>query len=84
MIFPLNENEWLDSDNDGEGNNQDENDDNDHLTDFVEKLGNELNLLEFESFIFNDEMNHYLTMTDWDGVPDVLEIALKQSYENQI
>lgn len=32
-IFPLDENEWLDSDNDGIGNNADPNDDNDDLMD---------------------------------------------------
>lgn len=32
-VFPLDENEWIDSDNDGIGNNADPNDDNDDLTD---------------------------------------------------
>ena len=34
--FPLNKDEWYDSDGDGIGNNQDDNDDNDFMLDWVE------------------------------------------------
>ena len=50
--FPLNESEWLDSDNDGDGNNKDDNDDNDRLSDFIEKLGKDLNLWNLNPLIY--------------------------------
>jgi gliding motility-associated-like protein len=81
-FFPLNENEWLDSDNDGEGNNQDQNDDNDHLSDFIEKLGNDLNLWNLNPLVYNHDTS-LPNDEDWDGVPDVLENALKQSFQNK-
>ena len=82
--FPLNSKEWLDSDNDGEGNNQDENDDNDHFTDFVEKLGDELNISgwNLNPLIFDDE-TEAPNDEDWDGVPDILESAISQAYETK-
>ena len=79
-FFPLNENEWLDSDNDGEGNNQDQNDDNDHLSDFIEKLGNDLNLWDLNPLIYDHETS-LPNDEDWDGVPDTLENKLKQLYQ---
>jgi gliding motility-associated-like protein len=82
--FPLNSKEWLDSDNDGEGNNQDENDDNDHFSDFVEKLGDELNVSgwNLNPLIFDDE-TEAPNDEDWDGVPDILESAISQAYETK-
>ena len=38
-VFPLDKYEWIDSDADGEGNNRDNNDDNDAVIDFWEKIG---------------------------------------------
>ncbi|MDC0001052.1 gliding motility-associated C-terminal domain-containing protein [Flavobacteriaceae bacterium] len=81
-FFPLNENEWLDSDNDGEGNNQDQNDDNDRLSDFIEKLGNDLNLWNLNPLIYDHETS-LPNDEDWDGVPDVLENALKLLFQNK-
>lgn len=80
--FPLDESEWLDSDNDGEGNNRDNNDDNDHLSDFIEKLGNELNLWNLNPLIRDDETS-IPNDEDWDGVPDSLEAYIQQEFQNE-
>ena len=82
--FPLNSKEWLDTDNDGEGNNQDENDDDDHFSDFVEKLGDELNVSgwNLNPLIFDDE-TEAPNDEDWDGIPDILESAISQAYETK-
>ena len=80
--FPLDESEWLDSDNDGEGNNRDNNDDNDHLSDFIEKLGNDLNLWNLNPLIRDDETS-IPNDEDWDGVPDSLEAYIQQEFQNQ-
>jgi len=79
--FPLNESEWLDSDNDGEGNNQDNNDDNDRLSDFIENLGKDLNLWNLNPLIYDHDTS-IPNDEDWDGVPDILENAIKQTYQN--
>ncbi|MDC3368682.1 gliding motility-associated C-terminal domain-containing protein [Flavobacteriaceae bacterium] len=82
--FPLNSKEWLDTDNDGVGNNQDENDDDDHFSDFVEKLGDELNVSgwNLNPLIFDDE-TEAPNDEDWDGIPDILESAISQAYETK-
>ena len=79
--FPLDESEWLDSDNDGDGNNKDDNDDNDMLSDFIEKLGKDLNLWNFNPLIYDHDTS-LPNDEDWDGVPDNLENAIKQLYQN--
>ena len=38
-VFPMDKYEWIDSDADGEGNNRDNNDDNDAVIDYWEKIG---------------------------------------------
>ena len=52
-VFPLNKNEWLDSDADGEGDNQDWNDDNDYYADAVENYGKANNLYNLNSKVYD-------------------------------
>ena len=76
--FPTDATEWLDSDNDGEGNNSDFNDDNDHLNDFVEEFG----IKEFGwtvSSTLYDDWESLPYDGDWDGVPDQMENFLSNA-----
>ena len=79
--FPLNDKEWLDSDADGVGNNEDDNDDNDQLNDFVEILGNSLNLWNLDPLI-QENWDEFPQDTDNDGLPDQLEIHIQNSFES--
>lgn len=76
--FPTDATEWLDSDNDGEGNNSDFNDDNDHLNDFVEEFG----IKEFGwnvDPLIHDDWDSLPYDNDWDGVPDEMENFLSNA-----
>ena len=90
-VFPLNKNEWLDSDADGEGDNQDFNDDNDYYPDEVETYGTEKNLYNLNSKVYDHyewplssiEVNPSLPVNaDQDRMPDVLEQYLTNLYKS--
>lgn len=66
--FPLDPNEWLDTDEDKIGNNADQDDDNDGLSDIFE-----------EQFSFTDPLN---TDTDGNGTPDGLEDMDLDGFDN--
>ena len=80
-VFPLNRNEWLDTDADGQGDNEDPDDDNDGLLDSFEILGTTQGLFDLNSKIYDPEKNLPWD-SDRDGVPDVLEMWLSNAYGN--
>jgi len=88
-VFPLDVNEWIDSDADGEGNNQDMNDDNDDVTDFWEKIGIENNIYTgtistttwepYEKLI--GAKNSLLKDSDNDRIPDTIEKKVAKIFQ---
>jgi len=90
-VFPLNKNEWLDSDADGEGDNQDWNDDNDYYADVVENYGTANNLYNLNSKVYDHyewpissiDVNPNLPANaDGDAMPDALEQRLTALYKS--
>jgi len=79
--FPLDASEWLDSDDDGQGNNLDDNDDNDMLNDFIEIFGNDLGLWDLDPLKFDDWYDMPYD-SDEDGLPDQLETYFANSFRN--
>jgi len=79
--FPTNKLEWLDSDGDGQGNNADWDDDNDGLADIVETLGTSEGLYKLNSLVF-DPFEKRPKDSDYDDIPDALEIFLTNAYRN--
>ena len=77
--FPLNKLEWLDSDADGEGDNQDWNDDNDQLADIVEDLYTQNTSGTLNSKVY-DAWETLPPDQDYDNVPDALEQWLTTQY----
>jgi gliding motility-associated-like protein len=77
--FPLDPAEWVDTDNDGIGNNEDVDDDNDGFTDSDEKLAgtDPLNSLSFPTDTDQDGIIDLLDSDDDnDGFEDVLELEV--------
>jgi len=79
--FPTDKTEWLDSDNDGEGNNRDWNDDDDKMGDYFETIAQEKLGWSFDPLIF-DDWNEFPYDDDWDGLPDDLENYLSNYAKN--
>ena len=79
--FPLNKNEWLDSDADGEGDNTDWDDDNDGLADLVEDLYTQKTSGTLNSKIYNSEAS-LPADNDKDWIPNALELWLTNQYAN--
>lgn len=79
--FPLNKDEWYDSDGDGIGNNQDDNDDNDFMLDWVELKMVENNLATSSSTILYDRQVLF-NDNDKDGIPNELEVIISTNFES--
>jgi len=74
-IFPLNKDEYLDSDNDGIGNNADPDDDNDGLTDIEEDInGTDPLKADTDGDGVNDKEDNYpLDSNRWEIARDIFE-----------
>ena len=79
--FPLNKNEWLDTDGDGIGNNVDDNDDNDFMLDWVELKMEENNLNTSSSTIIYDRVSLF-NDNDEDGIPNELEEIISTDFQS--
>ncbi|MFW0862426.1 MAG: hypothetical protein ACKKL6_02465 [Candidatus Komeilibacteria bacterium] len=74
-LFPLNKDEYLDSDNDGIGNNADPDDDNDGLTDIEEDInGTDPLKADTDGDGVNDKEDNYpLDSSRWEIARDIFE-----------
>ena len=79
--FPLNKNEWLDTDGDGIGNNVDDNDDDDFMLDWVELKMEENNLNTSSSTIIYDRVSLF-NDNDEDGIPNELEEIISTDFQS--
>lgn len=92
--FPTDKYEWIDSDADGTGDFDDDNDDNDEMPDFWEEIGIKYGFYaghvstttwdRYEDLI--GAQDEFLKDSDWDQVPDVIEKKaaelFKQMFDN--